>query len=60
MRTPRQLYIVVSKIAQIDLRQMPDTLHFKKFEAQAEADKRNKVCDEGADDWRPEKYNKGD
>jgi hypothetical protein len=60
MKSPRSLYLVVSKKAKGDPCDRSGNLHTKLKDAQARADYLNKRKVLGADDWRPEKYNKGD
>lgn len=63
MRTPRSVYIVISRAARLSIgydfadfvRVFPSLAAAKEY-----AGRMNAGFAAGVDDWRPEKYNKGD
>lgn len=60
MKVPNPLYLVISKKAKGDALDRNNVFFRKLKDAKAKADYLNKRKVLGVDDWRPEKYVKGD
>jgi hypothetical protein len=60
MQIPNPLYLVISRKAKGDILDRSRVFFRKLKDAKAQATVNNARKVLGADDWRPEKYNKGD